>query len=129
MNSSQIDASLPEPEIGRGGGGVWSSLPREVRSWTTKSPPWSARCPRANVLHPFQLVKKIIKRCTPLKMAMLQSTCTYFRNLDIIDKIATRTLRAIPRAIHFNPDTTKHETRVALLQYILRQSAAAAQVW
>ncbi|KAG1671551.1 hypothetical protein FOA52_011273 [Chlamydomonas sp. UWO 241] len=74
---------------------------------------------------PWEVVDSILALCTPTKLVMLASTCTYFRGHATIERIAQTQLRAIPRARSLKP--AKHETLLALLHFVHRQSTAAAQ--
>lgn len=78
-------------------------------------------------LLPGEVVEAILNNCSPIKLAMLQSTCKYFRSCSLIEKIAKHSLKAVPRARSLKPSTWESETYLALLQFINHQSAAAAQ--
>ncbi len=79
--------------------GLWGMLPEEVRR---------LRCALIELefhlaRRPLQLVETILKLCVPSQLGMLQSTCSYFRNSKLIDKIAKHKLKAVPRAKGLKP--------------------------
>lgn len=50
-----------------------------------------------------QLFRIIIKSCSAAQLAMLQASCTSFRNCAIIQSVARQRLKAIPRAQGLKP--------------------------
>jgi len=74
-----------------------------------------------------QLLEAVLVRCSVSQLGMLQSTCTYFRALSMIEVIAKGQLREVPRARSLRPAKREHETYLSLLHFINCQSAAAAQ--
>mmetsp|Transcript_8992 Transcript_8992/g.15604 ORF Transcript_8992/g.15604 Transcript_8992/m.15604 type:complete len:661 (+) Transcript_8992:155-2137(+) len=76
---------------------------------------------------PEELLEIILRQCTPVQLAMLESTCRFFRGNKLIEKIAKHKLRTVPRARGFKPSRREGETYTMLLQYVNCQSAAAAQ--
>lgn len=50
-----------------------------------------------------QLIESILSSCSPSKLAMLQSTCRFFRQSAVIERIAKQSLKSVPRARSLKP--------------------------
>ncbi|KAF6264241.1 regulator of chromosome condensation 1/beta-lactamase-inhibitor protein II [Scenedesmus sp. NREL 46B-D3] len=78
-------------------------------------------------LLPPELVDAILDMCTARQLAKLETTCSYWRQTQMIANIAEVRMRAVPRARGMEPNRKVHENYTSLLHFVLGQSAAAAQ--
>ncbi len=51
----------------------------------------------------MQLIEIILKLCSPAQLGMLSSTCTYFRESKLIERLGRQRLKAVPRARGLKP--------------------------
>ncbi|KAF8068311.1 UVR8 [Scenedesmus sp. PABB004] len=78
-------------------------------------------------LLPLHILDAVLELCTARQLAMLETTCAFFRRGRMLENIAEARLKAVPRAKGMEPNPKAFEKYASLLNFVLAQSAAAAQ--
>jgi hypothetical protein len=92
--------------------GLWGMLPEEVRAVNGDTCDrccpfgFAEQCSQLCCMpytHTLQLLEIILRQCGPAQLAMLESTCQFFRSSKLLERIAKHKLKAVPRARGLRP--------------------------